>query len=336
MADEYVCDICGKKFRNERGLLVHKTKVHLSERKYECPYCGKKFLTPQELAFHTKATHFEEEVKKAVQEALGGTLGQEKKNVENRDRNTTNNKTTNDKEEVAMAEINEAYLDKLLNMQRQTFEKEIEVFKERLQRVQDSISRQVEKEVEQTVSQRVKEISDGISKQIEELRNAVNALSSSLSEGTNGQKQLAGKLKEISQKVSSLEEVATKKPNEIKEVVEKVSSFEQKLQNVPTKDEIKSLIDECILDPNSKACARITELVSSTATPKEKGIHIEHSTWDEVFQCPECMEEFSSIVSKHPEFLSRALSKLGEKDKDTLAGIISSFVPKEEKKNSFF
>ena len=333
MADEYICDVCGRKFKSERGLATHKTKAHLIEKEHKCSYCGKGFSSAWGLTNHIRIAHFREEVERVAGEMLRRSLRANKKIQEEET-------SSNDEKEVKMAEVNETYVDKLLSMQRQTFEKELDVFKERLERVQDNISRRVEKEVEETVSQKMREITDTISRQIAELRDTVKSISEGLTKGTNGQKQLAEKLQEVSSKVSSLEEVATKKPEEITKVVEKVGRFEKKLQEIPTKEEVRSLIDECILDPNSKACARITELVSSKIEPaKEKDedkIHIDHSTWDEVFQCPECIAEFSDVVSKHPEFLSKALSRLGERDKDALADVISRFAPKEEKKGFYF
>ena len=55
--DDNKCTICDKKFSNQQGLKVHKTKVHAEEKSFNCDDCESSCKTKSELEKHTNEIH---------------------------------------------------------------------------------------------------------------------------------------------------------------------------------------------------------------------------------------------------------------------------------------
>jgi len=336
MADEYVCDVCGKTFKTEKGLITHKGKVHYSEKKYKCRYCGRAFSSPGELDSHIRAVHFEDEVKRAVEEALAGR-GPYQEALPRE----------NEKEGEMAVELNETYLDKLLSQQREALSAKVELVKKDMEREIDKVRQETEKSVSKEVDRLSRDF-ERLSRAIDEITSTISSISKVAEESTNGQRSLSERLKELSENLSKYPD-----RDEVKELVERCISdpsspvcslleeLKGKVESVVTKDEVKDLVNECISDPNSPACSLITSMISEAKKPeegkegKEEGkLVLNHSSWDEVFSCPECMEGFAKGFSKDPKVMSEFLRKLSEKDREKFVEVVSELLPKEKK--SFF
>ncbi|MCD6324262.1 MAG: C2H2-type zinc finger protein [Desulfurococcales archaeon] len=334
MADEYVCDLCGKTFKTEKGLITHKGKVHYSEKKYKCGYCGRTFSSPGELDSHIRAVHFEDAVKKAVEEALAG------KGPFGKAPPPGGNK----KEGEMAVELNETYLDKLLSQQREALSAKVELVKKDMEREIDKVRQETEKNVSKEVDRLSRDF-ERLSRAIDEIKSTISSISKMAEESTNGQRSLGERLKELSENLSKYPD-----REEVKKLVERCISdpsspvcslleeLKGKVESVVTKEEVKDLVNECISDPNSPACSLITSMISEVKKPeegKEEGkLVLDHSSWDEVFSCPECMEGFAKGFSKDPKIMSEFLKKLSEKDREKFVEVVSELLPKEKK--SFF
>ena len=49
----FICKVCNKNIKTERGLKIHISSMHSSKR-FDCNICNKKFSTKQRLQYHTE------------------------------------------------------------------------------------------------------------------------------------------------------------------------------------------------------------------------------------------------------------------------------------------
>jgi len=116
-----------------------------------------------------------------------------------------------------------------------------------------------------------------------------------------------------------------------------------RLSDVPTREEIKSLVNQCLVDPSSPACAKLTEMVSDIVKTekKDKGkIEIDHESWEEVWSCPECRETLISQAVKYAsQDILKAIAGDNEKKQELIdqaaedwEDVLEKVLPDEERR----
>jgi len=126
-----------------------------------------------------------------------------------------------------------------------------------------------------------------------------------------------------------------------------LSGLRAELATRPTEEQVKALMIECMSDPSGSACQILAGMARESAEELQpEGLHLtgedgrefvlDHSSWDEVLKCTDgCRDGLCEVLPDHPDMLSDALKKVGEKDKEKLAKIVSEsgFETPAKKKN---
>ena len=295
---KYICQYCGKFFKNESTLLMHCLSEHRENLPEIANQLANKATKPVKI--NQTSQNIKEDTAPTDEQGLQQNL---KIQSEPFNGLAKNNGTEvkqlkeggDEMAEVGQGNVHPAQLDALkteLNSTIKELKFDLERTNEALKSLKDE---KLPKEVEERVNSLVNPLKDSITGQLSE----VNKLTTELSEQFKSLQQALDA--DLKQKL----EVSKKEAEEAKKEAEEVK---QKLEQLPSEEKIKELVDACILDPNSAACKRLDAL--EKATRQESDLEkSDHSTAAELLACPTC----------GPAVTRRIMAALSKAGKDGIA-----------------